>query len=62
VLVTTAAKSHEILVGPLEIKYVEVHHFLCQLNVVFINTNIKGASPTCFGTGVPSSGRTKCQF
>jgi hypothetical protein len=23
-------------------------------------TNIKGASPTCFGTSVSSSGRTKC--
>jgi hypothetical protein len=24
-----------------------------------INTNIKGASPTCVGISVPSSGRTK---
>jgi len=27
-----------------------------------LNTNIKCASPACFGTSVPSSGRTECQF
>jgi len=43
-------------------------YFLCQ-SIPFITTtkctflinkNIKGASPTCFGTSVPPSGRIKC--
>ena len=29
---------------------------------VLININMKGASTKCFGTSVPSSGRTKCWF
>ena len=45
-------------------------HFLCQ-RIPFIrstkctfliSTNIIWASPTCFGTCVPSSGNTQCQF
>ena len=30
--------------------------------ITLINTNFKWASLACFGTSVPSSGRTKCQF
>ena len=29
---------------------------------VLINTNINGAHPACFGSGVPPSRGTKCQF
>jgi len=43
--------------------------FLCQSTpfiaptkyTALINTNVKGASPECFGTSAPASGRTKCE-
>jgi hypothetical protein len=38
--------------------FIIVHHGLCQLNAHYkININIKWASPKCFNTYVPSSGR-----
>jgi len=42
--------------------YVQVHCLLHQLHAGLIHTHIKEASPTCFSTSVPSSGRTKCLF
>jgi hypothetical protein len=63
-LASTFSKIHA-LIPYNKIKYIffQIILFIIPTKYnVLINTNIKWASPTCFGISVPSSWRTKCRF